>query len=180
VTFEIVRSTVRAQGLILDLLDVELRSPDGRTAHRDVVRHGGGVGILPIDGEDVVLISQYRAAVGGPLLEIPAGKLDSAEEPPEEAAGRELEEEIGMTPGRLIDLFPMFPSPGYTSEVIHLYAAADLRPVERRPDGVEEDHAHIVRVGLDDAIARARSGQLEDAKTRLALLLWSVLRDDQG
>lgn len=149
---------------------------------RDVIRHPGGVAVLPIDGQEVVLVRQYRVAIGDHVLEIPAGKLDGSDEPPPEGARRELEEEIGFAPTTLISLGRMLPSPGYTDEVIHLFAADGILPSDaaskanRRPDGVEEEHSEIVRMTMDEAFDGIESGMLTDAKTQVALLRWTTLR----
>lgn len=150
-----------------------VEGPDGDQAHRDVVRHPGGVGVLPVDGDHILLVEQFRVAVGAPILEIPAGKLDSPEEEPATAAARELEEEMGFRPSGLEPLGAMWPSPGYTDELIHLFAATGLQAVSRRPDGVEEAHARTVRIPVDEAMASLWRGGIVDAKTQLALLLWA-------
>jgi 8-oxo-dGTP pyrophosphatase MutT (NUDIX family) len=155
------------------LLDVVVEGPNGERAHRDVVRHPGGVGILALDGTDALLVRQYRVAVGMPILEIPAGKLDGVDEPIEVAAIRELEEEIGYTPTELVPLGPMWPSPGYTDEVIHLFAGRALRATPRRPDGVEEHHSEIVRIDFVELVAMVERGEIPDAKTQLAVLAWA-------
>jgi ADP-ribose pyrophosphatase len=173
VSFRIADTSTLGRGRLLELLDVVVEGPDGERAHRDVIRHPGGVGILPLDGSDALLVRQYRVAVGSPILEIPAGKLDAADEPAEAAATRELEEEIGFSPVELIPLGPMWPSPGYTDEIIHLFAAPGLRPAERRPDGVEEHHSEIVRIDFVELVGMVERGEIPDAKTQLAVLAWS-------
>ncbi len=172
-TFHIAETSTLGRGRFLELLDVVVEGPDGEQAHRDVVRHPGGVGILALDGTDALLVRQYRVAVGMPILEIPAGKLDGADEPVDEAAIRELEEEVGYTPSELIPLGPMWPSPGYTDEVIHLFAARGLEPTPRRPDGVEEHHSEIVRIDLSELVDMVERGDILDAKTQLAVLAWA-------
>jgi ADP-ribose pyrophosphatase len=173
VNFHITGTTTLGRGGFLELLDVVVEGPDGERAHRDVIRHPGGVGVLAVDGSDVLLVRQYRVAVGMPILEIPAGKLDAVDEPLEVAATRELEEEIGFSPVELVPLGPMWPSPGYTDEVIHLFAAVGLRPTPRRPDGVEEHHSEIVRIDFDELLHMVERGSILDAKTQLAVLAWS-------
>jgi ADP-ribose pyrophosphatase len=173
VSFRIAGTATLGRGRFLELLDVVVESPDGEQAHRDVIRHPGGVGILAIDRGEVILVRQYRVAVDDSILEIPAGKLDTPDEDPAIAAVRELEEEIGFTPETVTPLGTMWPSPGYTDELIRLYVATGLSVVDRRPDGVEESHSDIVRLPVDEALARLGKGELVDAKTQLALLLWS-------
>jgi ADP-ribose pyrophosphatase len=134
------------------------------------------VAILAIDDEDrVLLVRQFRVAVGEALLEVPAGTLDVADdgsiEDPELAAPRELEEETGMRAGswRLIARF--YTAPGFASELMHLYLATDLRPADGDRLGPDEDeHLILERVPWREAVAAAERGELRDGKTLVALL----------
>jgi ADP-ribose pyrophosphatase len=122
------------------------------------------------------LVSQYRTAVERPVLEIPAGKLDATDRNPLLAAQRELAEEIGATATEWHFLARMLPSPGYTDEVLHLYAATGLSAGDRTPHGAEEELATIVTCRLDEALDRIENGEIIDAKTQIALLLWARQR----
>jgi ADP-ribose pyrophosphatase len=166
-------TTTLGQGIFIRLERVELRAPDGSVHPRDVLRHPGGVGVLPIDGGRVWLVRQYRVAVGRELLEIPAGKRDVTGESPEVGARRELAEELGMQAAEWIPLGSMEPSPGYTDEVIHLFAARGIVADTRDPQGVEESEAEIVEMSLDDALSAIDDGRITDAKTQIALLRWA-------
>lgn len=128
--------------------------------------------MLPVDGDQVWLVSQYRTAVGSDVLEIPAGKLDLLDQDPLVGAKRELAEEIGATAETWVFLTAMFPSPGYTEEVLHLYAATGLIAGDRQPDGAEEEHSTVVTCSLHEALDRIDRGEIVDAKTQVALLLW--------
>jgi ADP-ribose pyrophosphatase len=140
------------------------------------------VAILAIDAQDrVLLVRQYRVAVGEALLEVPAGTLDIAEdgsiEDPDLAAPRELEEETGMRAGswRLISRF--YTAPGFASELMHLYLATDLRPADGERLGPDEDeHLVLERLPWRDAVAAAERGDLRDGKTMVALLWLARLR----
>ena len=140
--------------------------------------------MLAIDDEDrVLLVRQYRVAVGEALLEIPAGTLDVAEdgsvEDPDIAAPRELEEETGMRAGswRLIARF--FTAPGFASEEMHLYLATDLRPADADRLGPDEDERLLLeRVPWREAVAAAERGELRDGKTLVALLWLARLAGD--
>ncbi|MEX2654302.1 MAG: NUDIX hydrolase [Acidimicrobiia bacterium] len=165
--------TTLGTGLFIRLERVVLRAPDGTTHPRDVLRHPGGVAILPTESGRVWLLRQYRVAVRRPLLEIPAGKRDIADEPPIEGARRELREELGMTASDWSSLGTMEPSPGYTDEVIHLFAASGIVADTRHPQGAEEVEAEVVEMSLDEALAAVDSGEITDAKTQIALLRWS-------
>ena len=153
--------------LRVDTEQVDL--PNGNRVDLPIVRHPGASCIAPFVSEDeVLLIRQYRHAAGGTLLEAPAGKLDPGERP-EVCAGRELIEETGYRAGRLEHLSSIWTAPGFTDEVIHLYAAFDLEHVGQR---LEEDEViELVPMALDDALARVFSGELNDAKSALALVL---------
>lgn len=165
--------TTLGEGLFIRLDRIILRAPDGTTHPRDVLRHPGGVGVLPIDGDQLWFLRQYRVAVGRLLLEIPAGKRDVSDEPPIETARRELQEELGMTARDWVSLGTMEPSPGYTDEVIHLFAASGIVADARRPEGVEEVEAEMVSMTIAEALDGIDTGMITDAKTQIALLRWS-------
>lgn len=144
------------------------RHGDGTEVEREKVWHPGAVGILAVDGDHVWLTRQPREVVGAPAsLEIPAGKLDVADEAPLQSAQRELAEEVGQQAASWRELFSFHTSPGFTDELVRLYLAQDLR--EAPETEVEEDERiEIVRWPLDrldDAIAQCR-----DAKSLVALL----------
>jgi ADP-ribose pyrophosphatase len=151
-----------------------MRVPNGSVIERIAVRHPGAVAVLPIDGDELILIRQYRAPIGQALLEVPAGKLDVAGEPPQDSAVRELEEEVGMRPGRIESVFSFFTTPGFTNERIELFVASDLVAAPHTPHGAEEEAAEIVRVPLDGIADLLASGTVTDAKTLIALQ-WLLL-----
>jgi ADP-ribose pyrophosphatase len=157
------------KGRIVELNIEEHRLPDGRTLDFEMVRHPGGAAILPLlpDGR-VLLIRQFRPAAGGMLLEIPAGKLEPGE-PPEECVRREIEEEAGYRAGRIEPLGHMLTAPGFCDEVIHLFVARDLSPVESRPE--PDEYIEVAPLPADEALDMALSGRIPDGKTQLALLL---------
>ncbi len=161
------------RGKVLDYQRLHLLAGDGTAVVRDVIRHRGGVGILPVWGEEVTLIRQYRAAVEEDVLEIPAGKLEEGEASHIDSARRELWEETGLHAGRLVDLGEILPSPGYTDEAIRLFAAEQLTQGDRNPDGAEERVAQVLRIGLGKALEMIESGEIRDAKTVVALLRWT-------
>jgi ADP-ribose pyrophosphatase len=146
--------------------------PNGRTGNFEIVHHSGGAAILPIlpDGK-VLLICQFRPVAGKMVIEIPAGRRDAGEAPAD-CARRELEEETGYRVGELIDLGSTLPSVGYTDERIHLFAARELTLGRM----AQEDHEFIefLPLPLDEAIAMAGDGRIDDAKTQLALLLYAL------
>jgi ADP-ribose pyrophosphatase len=143
---------------------------DGRSARREVIRHPGAVAVVPVIDGDVVLIAQHRVAIDTDLLEIPAGKCDIPGEDPETTARRECEEEVGYHPNRLTLLQTFYTTPGFTDELIWLYLAEDLEPVESRPQGIEEERAEVVRLPIEEALRRVRDGEILDAKTLIGLM----------
>jgi 8-oxo-dGTP pyrophosphatase MutT (NUDIX family) len=161
------------EGLFVRLERLSLRAPDGTLHPRDVLRHPGGVAVLPVDGDRVWLVKQYRVALDRHILEIPAGKRDVSGEPPIETARRELAEELGMEATEWVSLGTMAPSPGYTDEIIHLFAASGIVAGTRKPDGAEEMEAEVVEMSLEDALTGIDDDAITDAKTQIALLRWS-------
>ena len=155
---------------------------DGSRGTREIAGHPGAVAIIAIDDEDnVLLVRQFRVAVGQALLEVPAGTLDVADdgsvEDPVVAAPREFEEETGMRAGtwRLIARF--YTAPGFASELMHLYLATDLRPADGDRLGPDEDeHLVLERMPWREAVAAAERGELRDGKTLVALLWLARLR----
>jgi ADP-ribose pyrophosphatase len=134
----------------------------------EIVRHPSAVAIVAVDADErVVLVRQERPAVGGPLLELPAGKLDPGEEPLA-AAKRELREETGLHGGEWAEAAAVYASPGFTDERFHLFVATGLSEGEAEPDEGEE--LEIVRVpaaGIPGLLQ-----DVEDAKTLAGLLLY--------
>jgi ADP-ribose pyrophosphatase len=142
--------------------------PNGHTVELDIVHHPGAAAVVPFASErDVLLIRQYRHAAGGSILEVPAGKLDAGE-PPRRCAARELEEEAGFRAGRIVELGWIWTTPGFTDERIHLFAAFELAPATQRPD--PDEMIELVRLTLDEALGLVWRGELNDAKSALALL----------
>ena len=157
------------QGAQFEFVTETVLLPNGRRVALDSVRHPGASAVVPfLDAERVLLIRQYRHSAGGEMLEIPAGKLDP-DETPEACAARELEEETGYRAGRLEKLGAIWTSPGFTDEIIHLFAAFDLEAGSQRlePDEIIE----LVPTRLSEAIAALRTEPVVDGKTATALLL---------
>jgi ADP-ribose pyrophosphatase len=157
------------RGVIFDLERDRLREADGVNVIREVVRHPGGAGGLPLfaDGR-VALVRQYRHPAGKDLLEIPAGRLERGEDPAA-CAAREIEEEIGFRAGRLDKLAAFYSTPGFCDEVLHVYLATELTPSTQRLD--YDERLEIVTLPLADALALAARGGIEDSKTMVALLM---------
>jgi ADP-ribose diphosphatase len=159
------------RGSVISLAVASFEDPDDQPFEREIVHHPGAVSVVPVDGDEVVLVRQFRAAPGRELLEIPAGKRDVDGEDPETTAQRELAEEIGFTAGRLEKLAEFYNSVGFSDELSHVYLGTDLQPAERVAQGVEESHMSIERVHLDDVPALIEARELIDAKTIIGLAL---------
>ena len=159
-------------GFIFDLVTARFASPEGEVFSRDVVRHPGAVSVVPVtDDGRIVMVRQYRPALDALLLEIPAGKRDVADEPPEETAQRELAEEIGMRAGRLELLGTFANAPGFSDELSWVFLGRELTAVPREVQGVEETHMTIESFTFDEARALIDDGGLIDTKSIIGVLL---------
>jgi len=144
------------------------RTSDGALHARETILHPGAVTIVPLLADDrVVLIRNFRPAVGRTLIELPAGTLEAGEDPLQ-AAGRELEEETGYCSGRIEPLCQFFMSPGILRERMHLFVATELAPGTMRLD--EGEQIEPVVVSWAEALAMVGDGRIEDAKTLVGLL----------
>ncbi len=148
-----------------------ISSPDGEAFERVVIEHPGAVAVVPFIGDEVVLLRQYRAAVGGYLLEIPAGRLDQPGEDVLDAARRELAEETGYIAAELTHLTDLWTAPGFCDERISIFVASGIELGERLPIGPEETHAEVVRMPVVKAFSLMRTGEIVDAKTVTGLFL---------
>jgi ADP-ribose pyrophosphatase len=161
------------EGKVLRLNIERVTLPNGAVAELEIAHHPGGACIVALDRDGCVcLLRQFRHAAGGWITELPAGKLDERE-PPLDCARRELAEETGMTAGQWDDLGHFFSSPGVFTEVIHVFLARGLTPCESAPEQHEVFEAHWLP--LEQALAQASDGRLQDAKT-ITGLLWAATR----
>lgn len=147
-------------------------SLNGRMIEKEIVEHQPSVGVVPVVDKSVLLVTQYRRAAGRTLLEIPAGKIEKGETP-RQAAAREMAEEIGHR-GRLEPLIKCYLAPGYDTELMHVFVATDVRKVDRGVLDDDEDIA-VRKVGLDSAIKKCFSGEIQDCKTIAALMAYKQL-----
>ncbi|HEX7033486.1 MAG TPA: NUDIX hydrolase [Nitrososphaera sp.] len=145
-------------------------SVNGRVIEKEIVEHRDSVGIVPVSGSDVILVTQYRRAADRTLLEIPAGKIEDCETP-RQAAIREMAEEIGYS-GRLKPLLKWYLAPGYSTELMHVFVATNLRKIRRGPLDDDED-IKIRKVNLAAAIRKCLNGGIRDSKTIASLLAYS-------
>ncbi len=155
---------------LIDLRVDSLREAGGATYDRVVVEYGVAVVLVPVDVDgQLLMVRQYRHPVGRWLLELPAGGVDERDASPEDAALRELREETGHR-GALTRIGGLFLAPGYSDEYQHIYVARDL--AEDPLDADEDEDLVLERVSLDAALALVDSGEICDAKSIAALLMY--------
>lgn len=165
-------------GRILNLDVDTVRFPNGQNGELEMIRHPGASAVLPVlSGNDVadpvlLLIRQYRYAAGGPIWEIPAGRLESGESP-EECARRELIEEAGATAGRWKRLTTIYTTPGFTDERIHLFAAFDLVVKPENQAHEPDEFMEVKAMPTSQVLSMIRDGELVDGKTAVAVLFFA-------
>jgi len=163
----VLSSSILYSGRAIRLRVDRVRLPSGRETSREIIEHPGSVGILPLLTRNrVLLIKQYRHAVGGTIWEIPAGTMEPRETPME-CAGRELEEETGYRAGSLKPLFDCYAAPGYSMELMRMFLARGLKPTEQQPE--EDEIISVEPVEGEKAFRMIRTGEIRDAKTICAL-----------
>ena len=181
-THETVGRTERYDGPIFKVYSDQVTMAGGHTVSRDVVANLGAVGVVALDEDDrVVLIKQYRHAVGQRLWELPAGLRDVGGEALERAAARELAEETDLVAARYDLLIDLFTSPGFSTETIRLFLARELSPVpdaDRFERTDEEAELEIAWFDLGEAVAMVFRGEITNAATVGGLLAAARARDE--
>ncbi len=163
-------------GTIINMRRDEIILPDGKEAHREFVEHPGGVCIAALTQDDeILLVRQFRYPYGEEVLEIPAGKRDKKEDPLE-CGKRELLEETGATAENYFSLGTIYPTPGYTNELLYLFGATGLSYGESNPD--EDEFLTLEKIPLAKAVEMVMEGLLPDSKTQIAVLkLWKMKQE---
>ena len=165
-------STFIFEGKIIKVTVDTVILPNGKTATREVVRHCGAVAVLAITPEDkVILVKQFRHPTGGPLLEIPAGKLDVDNEPPEQCAYRELAEETPYTAGGMTLIHSFYTAPGFCDELMHVFRAEGVRK-DSSLHADDDEFVQTVLMSRDEVRNAIANQQICDAKTLVALQSW--------
>jgi ADP-ribose pyrophosphatase len=164
-------------GVLLKAFRDEVRLPNGDTSVREWIRHPGAAAIVPIfeDG-GTLLVRQFRFPPRRTFLEVPAGKLDRPNEDPAAVAARELEEETGWRAERFEPIGMAYPCIGYSNEEIHVFAAHELERGEQ--DLAEGEFVEVVQMDLEEAVVRARTGEIKDMKTITALVYAAAYVND--
>ncbi len=169
---KVVESETIFQGKLISLRVEKVELPGGVRSTREIVVHRGAVAILPIlPSGDVLLVRQFRLPAKKVLWEIPAGTLTPGEEPLE-CARRELKEETGYSAGKWRKLTSLFLAPGYSTECIHIFLAEELSQGKAKLD--EDEIISLSPIPLGKALEMVINGEIEDAKTVCALLLYEI------
>ena len=156
------------EGRLISVQVDEVELSDGSRTSRELVSHPGAVAMVPLLAEGrVVMIRQYRHAAGRVLWELPAGTLRAGEDPTE-CARRELAEEVGYEAEELAHLFSVYSSPGYSTELIHVFLASGLQPVSARADSDERIEKAVVP--LQEAVSMIGRGEVQNAAAVCGLL----------
>ncbi|MBR2422866.1 MAG: NUDIX hydrolase [Oscillospiraceae bacterium] len=156
-------------GVILHVFKDTVQLPNGNPATRELIRHVGAVGVIPVTEDGKVIVErQFRYPLGRVITEIPAGKLDSFSEDRLSAAKRELEEETGYTADEWIDMGDYYPTPAYCDERITLYLARGLHQGQRHLD--EDEFLNFEAVPLSQLVEDVMEGRITDGKTQVAVL----------
>lgn len=167
--YELIEKQVVYEGSRIRL-EVHHLISEGRRHRKEVVVHPGAVVILPVlDAQTIVLIRNRRYAVGGYLVELPAGTLEKGEDPIN-CAGRELLEETGYLAHRMKLMTSFYASPGVLTEKMHVFIAYDLEKREQELD-VGED-IQVLPVTIGEAVEMIRTGEIQDAKTIAAVMVY--------
>lgn len=164
-------------GNVLHVREDMVELPNKNLASRELIRHIGAVCVIPVTDDGKVIVErQFRYPVNRVILEIPAGKLDSADEDRLEAAKRELREETGMTAEKWTDIGEYLPAPAYSDERITMYLATGLHSGEQDLD--DDEFLEVFRVPLKELVDDVMAGKISDGKTQIAVLkAWEIMKE---
>lgn len=165
-------SEVIFDGHVIHVRKDKVLCPNGQESYREIVDHRGGVAVLALIDNKVVMVKQFRYAYGEELYEIPAGKIEPNEDP-YITGKREIEEETGYHVEELIHLGNIYPSCGYTNEIIHLYFAKNLVKKETHFD--EDENIDTFLIEYDEVLRMIKDGTIKDAKTICAIQYYQNL-----
>ncbi len=162
-------SEEKFKGHIITVQLDTIELPDGKEAFREVVRHNGAVCIAAIDGNDVIMVEQYRYPIERVTLELCAGKLDSRDEEPFQAALRELREETGLIALDLEYIGDYYSTPGFCDEHIYFYLATEFEKTSLDLD--DDEFLNVKRLPLSEAVDMVMDNRIVDGKTKALLLM---------
>ncbi len=157
------------KGRLLDVYCDEIELPNGNKSQREYIKHVGAACVVPVDSDgNIIIEKQFRYPFHKILTEIPAGKLDSKDEPHLQAALRELKEETGYTAEKMVYLGEFLPTCAYSDEVIHMYLATGLTKGEQNLD--DDEFVGVEKMPLEEAVKEIIAGNITDGKTQTAIL----------
>lgn len=161
-------------GHVISLKSDKVKIGKSRISTREVVLHNGAVAILPVLKNDkLVLVKQFRYAVGKTTLEIPAGTLKKNENPLF-CAKRELKEETGYTSGKIRKILSFYTTPGFSNEILHIYLAEDLKAGKKELEW--DENVKTEYVSLTKALKMIKCGLVRDGKTIIAILMYEMMK----
>ncbi len=164
------------KGRVISMSVDTVITPGGNKATRELIHHPGGVAVVAVDDDNMIyLVEQYRIPYDEILLEIPAGKLDSKEEDPLDAATRELAEETGLRAKEIKHIGDFYPSVGFLDENLRLFMASGLSQGETNPD--EDEYLNTVKMPFEKAVQMVMDGKIKDGKTIAGILKAKILKE---
>jgi len=162
-----IKSDKLYQGKIINLRIDTVELPNQKYSKREIIEHCGGVAIIAMHDDKIIMVKQYRKAVENSLLELPAGKIEAKEEAIA-CAKRELVEETGYESENMKFVFEFYSSPGFSNEKIYLFYTDEITFVGANPD--EDEYIELVELPFKDALEKIENGEIVDAKTIIGLL----------
>ncbi len=168
-SFELIASELILQGRAFRIRRDLLKTPSGRTTKYEIVEHTGSAVMLPVDADgNLLFVRQYRHAAGMDLLELPAGTRDG-DEPYEVCAAREMREETGLAADKLERIADFYLAPGYSTELMAVFLATELRPSPLEAD--TDEFLQLERIPIARALDMAERGEVPDAKALAAIFV---------
>lgn len=170
--FKLLQREKKYHGKIVDLTVDHLQYPSGTKTIREIIEHPGGAVVVALfENNDILLIKQYRHPFAKEVIELPAGKLDTGEDPLH-CAQRELQEETGYASSEWNKLTAMYTTPGFCNEVLHIFEAKNIHPSEKG-QALEEGEASIqlLRVPIAEAVAMIERQEIVDGKTIVGIMM---------
>ena len=156
-------------GKVVHLYFRTVELPNGQKGYREVVKHQGAVAVLVKTPDNkIILVNQFRCAPGCELVEIPAGKIDPGETA-DHAAVREMVEETGKTPIKMIKLGEIYSSPGFCDEKLGLYYCDSYEDAHQHLD--DDEFLEVIYMSKEEVLEKAKNGEFKDAKTLSAIAL---------
>jgi ADP-ribose pyrophosphatase len=169
-----IKSNVVFSGRVVRLEVDDVLLPNGNTSTRECIRHSGGAAVLFVKDNKIALVKQFRYVYGKEIYEIPAGKLNVGENP-QLSAVRELEEEMGYRAKNVTHLCDIYPTPGYTNEIIHIYFTDSADFIGQKLD--DDEFLNCTFMPLEEVLKKIDSGEICDAKTIVAVYKYIIAKN---